>query len=201
MPTAILNLGGVGNITYIDSDELIAFDTGPANALLDDFINERTEARYDDGGNIAGSGTYDIELILKWLEDDFFKIEPPKSLDRDKWKYILDDLKDLSTEDGAANLTSFSVLSTVIALEFFDEVPYQLFVSGGGRMNLTMMESLTETLDCNIRDIDELELNGDAVEAQGFAYMAVRSLKGLPISFPRTTGVKEPLSGGTLYKA
>ena len=200
LPVAILNLGGVANYTYISEDEeLLAFDTGPANALIDDFINIRIGKPYDSEGKLAASGEYNLDLVKKWLEHDFFKRPPPKSLDRDAWD-ILDDVKSMSDKDGAANLTAFTVLATVIGTVFFEKDPYQIFVTGGGRHNLTIMEGLTESLDIKIRNIDEIGCNGDAIEAEGFAYLAVRFLKDLPITFPTTTGVSSPISGGCSYK-
>ncbi len=200
LPVAVLNLGGVANYTYISEDEeLLAFDTGPANALIDDFINIRTGKPYDNEGKLAASGEYNLDLVKKWLEHDFFKTSPPKSLDRDAWN-ILDDVMSMSDKDGAANLTAFTVLAAVIGTIFFEKDPYQIFVTGGGRHNLTIMEGLSEALDIKIRNIDEIECNGDAIEAEGFAYLAVRSLKNLPITFPTTTGVSSPISGGRSYK-
>lgn len=201
LPVAVLNIGGVSNVTWIDADNnLLAYDTGPGNALLNDWIKTHTGAEYDQDGKTAKSGTADNALIEKWLTAPYFDKLPPKSLDRDEWH--IEGLETLSLEDGAATLTAFTVRAIAKSFTQCPQMPKACYVTGGGRHNSFMMESLQKALpNTQIGSVDELGWSGDAVEAEGFAYMAVRSVLGEAISFPRTTGCPVPMTGGTLHKA
>lgn len=199
-PIAILNIGGVANVTWVGSDlegDMIAFDTGPGNALMDDFILARTGQPYDSAGILAKNGQCDYELVKNWLNNGYFRLNAPKSLDRDMWSNI--NVSKLSTEDGLATLLAFTLESIIKALEHFPSSPHAWFVCGGGRHNDHLMACLSEKLEGRVQSIEALGYNGDAIEAQGFGYMAVRSLLGLPYTFPGTTGVDASCTGGTLY--
>lgn len=199
-PVAILNLGGVGNVTYLGPDNVpIAFDTGPANALIDDWVKQHTAMTYDAGGKIAAAGTVHKDVVNDYLSHAFFKKAPPKSLDRDQW--TLDRVRGLSLEDGAATLTDFTVQAVFNALAHLPQSPQAWYVTGGGRHNATLMQGLRHALGVPVKTVDDLGWNGDAMEAEGFAYLAVRSDLGLPLSVPTTTGVPKPLTGGLKCRA
>lgn len=196
-PVVFLNIGGVANITYIGAKgEMIAFDTGPGNALLDDWMLKKFGRRYDEAGRLSSRGTVNEGVLGELLSHPFFAAKPPKSLDRNA--FVSEAWKDLSPADGAATLAAFTVGGIVHALRFLPEKPKAWIVSGGGRLNRAFITSLHNKLHVPVVLVEELGLNGDAIEAEAFAYMAVRSLKGLPISFPYTTGVPKPMTGGRL---
>ncbi len=197
-PVAILNLGGVGNVTFIGAqDEILAFDTGPGNALINDWVRQHTGEELDRDGAYALKGTVDGACLSRLLQNPFFPLTPPKSLDRDAWD--ISHLKGLSLEDGAATLTAFTVQSVVQCLSHLPQKPLAWYVTGGGRLNPAIMQGLREALQVPVHDVDELQWNGDALEAQGFAYLAVRSQQGLPLSFPSTTKVPKPVTGGRFW--
>lgn len=196
LPALILNIGGVANVTYIGkNDELLAFDTGPGNAIMDDLTKMRTGKAYDENGHLAARGMADQNILARWMAHPYFTQKPPKSLDRDAWA-IQRDMEALSTEDALATLMVFSVRSIAAAFDHFPEKPKACYVCGGGRRNETMMVALQMGLGCDVRPVETLGWNGDATEAECFGYLAIRCLLGLPISFPGTTGVKTPLTGG-----
>lgn len=199
-PVAVLNLGGVGNVTYVgEGDELIAFDTGPANGLVDSWVEAESGARYDAGGALAASGKVDEAVLTAMLDHPFFELPIPKSLDRHD--FTIQPARGLSAADGAATLTAFTAACVAEALDRLPARPRRLFVGGGGRHNPVMLAMIGERCGVTAEPSDVLGWNGDALEAEGFAYLAVRSLKGLPITFPGTTGVAAPLTGGRLYPA
>ena len=198
-PVAVLNVGGVGNVTWIGRDgTLIAFDTGPGNALIDDWIHGRTGRAMDTHGTIAASGRVDDDALLALLTHDYFGQVPPKSLDRNAFN--LDPVRHLSLEDGAATLAAFTATCIARAREHFPEEPKLWVISGGGRRNRTLMSMIASQVESAVAPAEAAGFNGDAVEAEAWAYMAVRSLKGLPITFPGTTGVSAPLTGGVLAR-
>lgn len=198
-PVAVLNIGGVGNVTWIGRDgTLIAFDTGPGNALIDDWIQGRTGRAMDTDGAIAGSGRVDEDALLALLTHDYFGKVPPKSLDRNA--FSLDPVRHLSLEDGAATLAAFTATSAARAREHFPEEPKLWVICGGGRRNRTLMSMIASQVESAVAPAEAAGFDGDAVEAEAWAYMAVRSLKGLPITFPGTTGVSAPLTGGVLAR-
>lgn len=202
LPVAIVNIGGVANVTYIDEDEILAFDTGPGNALMDDWALHKTRQPYDAGGLLAQKGEPDGRIIDRFFTDPFFKLKPPKSLDRDHWTIGL--VKDLSAEDGMATLMAMTTGGLERAFRHFPRKVKGVYVSGGGRKNDFLMHVLRQRLPmaffAKFQPVDRLGWNGDAIEAEGFAYLAVRSLLGEPLSLPSTTGVPEPMTGGILFK-
>jgi len=198
-PTIVVNIGGVANITYIDDETLIACDTGPGNALLDDFMLRRTGQAVDRDGQTAAKGRADQDWITRALSGAFFASPPPKSLDRNDFASLTVD--GMSTEDGAATLTAFTAASIAMIAPMLPKLPAAWTVVGGGASNPTLMQVLGERLaPAAVMRGSDLGWSGDAIEAQAFAYMAVRSLKGLPLTFPGTTGVPAPQAGGILAK-
>ena len=194
---AVQNIGGVGNVTWIRGADILAFDTGPGNALLDDWVRAHTGKAFDEGGKIAKAGEMDEAIIKAWINHPYFCSEPPKSLDRNAWP--LDNLDKLSLEDGAATLTAFTVGSIIKSANHFSERPGTWIITGGGRNNAFMMDQLSKTLG-NVVPIESYGLDGCAIEAEAFAYLAMRSVLGLPLSVPTTTGVKKPTCGGVLAR-
>jgi anhydro-N-acetylmuramic acid kinase len=194
-----LNIGGVANITYIDSDRLIACDTGPGNALLDDFMLRTTGEAIDRDGRSALTGKPDRGWIEKALQHPFFSLPPPKSLDRNDFANF--GVEGLTHKDGAATLTAFTASAIARVTAMLPKTPLSWIVVGGGANNPTLMRVLAHQLaPAMVETGNEIGLSGDAIEAQAFAYLAVRSLKGLPLTYPGTTGISEPLSGGLLAK-
>lgn len=200
-PIAILNLGGVGNVTWLGEkrQDILAFDTGPANALIDDLVKEKTGKRYDSDGKLAKAGIVHQEMVDDWLKHKYFDKAAPKSLDRDEWK--IRRAYDLPLEDAVATLASFTVQSVVKSFKNLPALPKVVYVAGGGRHNSYIMEALNKALPYPVGPVEKLDWNGDAVEAKGFAYLAVRSLLGLALTLPTTTGVPEAITGGILYKS
>jgi anhydro-N-acetylmuramic acid kinase len=197
-PIVFLNIGGVANVTYIGANgELIAFDTGPGNALVDDWMLRKTGNKFDEAGKAALSGKVNEAVLKQLLAHPFFSAPVPKSLDRNA--FVSEACAGLSVEDGAATLAAFTAQSILKAQEYFPAPPKQWIVSGGGRHNAFLMQQLQKGLGVPVRSIDSLGLNGDAIEAEAFAYLAVRSLRGLPLSFPATTGVPQPMTGGKVH--
>jgi anhydro-N-acetylmuramic acid kinase len=197
-PVAVLNLGGVGNLTWIgEGDTLIAFDTGPANGLVNQWVEHQTGAAFDRDGGLAGAGSVHASVLDTLLDNPWFDLPPPKSLDRHD--FTDQPAIGLSLADGAATLTRFTAETVELALRLVPERPRRMIVAGGGRHNPTLMRMIGEACGLLPEPIEALGWNGDATEAEGFAYMAVRSRRGLPISFPGTTGVARPLPGGTYH--
>lgn len=198
LPCLFLNLGGVGNVTWIGrrQNDVMAFDTGPANALLDDWVKTHRGLSHDDGGKIAAQGCVDDVAIEALLKREFFVKKPPKSLDRQDFN--LAPFEYLSLEDGAATLTAFSAACVERGLKFLPVRPQSCIVMGGGRHNPILMKELERRLGMSVTAIDALGLNGDFIEAHAFAYMAIRRMKDLPISYPGTTGVPGPMVGGII---
>jgi len=198
-PTAVLNIGGVANVTWvgIEDGDLLAFDTGPGNAPLNDWVLRYTGQDMDRGGEIAASGVVNLEVLNTLMDKAYFDQKPPKSLDRQDFQGSK--CEGLSLQDGAATLTAFIAQSVAKAQAYFPAPVSNWIITGGGRLNPVLMENLQDVLDGDVLSADDLGWDGDALEAQAFAYLAVRSKRGLPITFPTTTGVKEPLTGGTLH--
>ena len=198
-PVAILNIGGVANVSYIGANgELIAFDVGPGNALLDDWMMKHTNSRYDQDGATAARGTVNEVVLAQLLSDEYFSRPVPKSLDRNHFSAT--PLDGLSLEDGAATLAAFTVAGVAQSLAHLPSAPKQWLVAGGGRYNKFFMQKMSEKLGVAVSDILSFGFNGDATEAEAWAYLAVRSLKGLPITFPMTTGISAPMTGGVLHQ-
>ena len=198
-PVAVLNLGGVGNLTFVAADgALIAFDTGPANGLIDDWMLRETGRRYDEGGALAAAGRLDEKALGAMLDHPYFAAPPPKSLDRAD--FTIAAVEGLSPADGATTLAAFTAIAVEYGLRLLPERPRRLLVAGGGRHNATLMTMLGQACRIIPQPIELLDANGDATEAEGFAYMAVRTLRGLPISFPGTTGVAAEMPGGVIHQ-
>ncbi len=198
-PVAVLNLGGVGNVTLIDDGFILAFDTGPASAMIDDWVLRHTGKAYDDGGKIAASGVVDEARLAELMDNPFFAVKPPKSLDRNDFPAT--PVKSLGLADGAATLTAFTVQSVAASRRHLPRAPRRWLVTGGGRHNATMMRGLAAALGVPVEPVEAVGWQGDCLEAQCFAFLAVRSVLGLPLSEPTTTGVPHPMTGGRLSKA
>lgn len=198
-PLAVLNLGGVGNVTWIglEEDSLIAFDTGPGNALLDDWARRHAGLPCDLDGALAAAGQVEETALRTLLQDPYFAEKPPKSLDRNAFDPA--PLSGLGLEDGAATLAAFTVEAVQRAVQHFPEPPLRWLVTGGGRHNPVLMQRLAARLDAPVQPVEAVGWNGDALEAEAFAYLCARSLAGLPLSLPSTTGVPRPMSGGRLF--
>ena len=199
---AILNLGGVGNVTWVhvgdDKTEIMAFDTGPGNGLMDDWAQIHLGEPYDKDGALAGQGVTHEEILLGLMASPYFDEVPPKSLDKDD--FSIQAVRGLSAEDGAATLSDFTVESAVAAQSHFPHPPEAWFICGGGSHNKTLMRRLRRRFPVLVDPVEVLGWRGDALEAEAFAFLAVRSLRGLPLSLPSTTGTSEPMLGGVLNK-
>jgi len=204
-PVGVLNLGGVANVTFINgSAELVACDTGPGNALIDDFVRLRTGQPQDDEGRTAAAGKVDEDAVARVLTHPFFSKPPPKSLDRNAFRHWVAEegrLAAKSTQDGAATLTAITAASVACATTLLPRPPVAWIVAGGGTRNPTLMRMLAQHLaPAPIETATAVGWSADALEAQAFAYLAVRTLRGLPLTFPATTGVPRPLTGGILAR-
>ena len=197
-PSAFVNIGGVGNVTFIGSGgELLAFDTGPGNALINDWMMKHKGLTFDDGGKACFLGTISQPHLKAALGHPYFRQKPPKSLDRNSFASL--NLNELSFENGAATLAAFTCHSIAASAKWASEPSKQWVICGGGRHNAAIMRGLVALLP-NATSADVIGLNGDSMEAEAWAYLAVRSLKGLPLTYPGTTGVAQPLTGGVLAK-
>ena len=199
-PIVVVNIGGVSNITYIDGAEtLIACDTGPGNALLDDFMSRATGQSFDCDGRMAALGRANEAWIARVLEHPFFAKPPPKSLDRNDFAHFK--LGDVAPADGAATLTALTAAAIARVVPLLPRPPKSWIICGGGARNLTMMRMLREQLaPATVQAADALGWSADAIEAQAFAFLAARGLKGLPLSYPATTGVPMPMTGGVIAR-
>jgi anhydro-N-acetylmuramic acid kinase len=203
-PVAFLNLGGVGNLTWIDPvcaapfdpGAMLAFDTGPANAPIDDLMRARGLGACDADGAQAAAGTPDADILRRYLADPFFAAAPPKSLDRDAFDWLGAAVSGLDDADAAATLAEAAVLGVVRGLGWCPRPIGRLLVTGGGRRNRHVMARLAAHLVCPVLPVEEVGLDGDMLEAQAFAFLAVRVARGLPISGPATTGAPSPITGG-----
>ncbi len=198
-PIAVVNVGGVANVTWVGaSGELLAFDTGPGNGPIDDWCARRAGTQFDRDGALAASGKIDRARLQRFAENLYFARTPPKSLDRgdfnDRWA------DGLSVADGAATLTWGTARGIALAARHFPSQAMRWVISGGGARNPTLLRAIAEETHGKIIAAADLGWDGDALEAQAFAYLAVRSLRGLPITFPGTTGAPRPLTGGRLHR-
>jgi len=201
-PLMLLNWGGVGNVTYLGAQgEIVAFDTGPANALIDDFLRSRRGVAYDADGALAASGSVREAMLAGWLADPYFARRAPKSLDRNHFHALTRDVAELGDADGAATLAAFTVEATAAALRCVPAPPARWIVAGGGRRNATLMARLARRLNATVEPIERIGFDGDALEAQCFAYLGLRVKRGLPLSLPATTGAPRAMTGGVLWAA
>lgn len=201
-PLAVLNVGGVANVTYIGAgglEDTLAFDTGPGNAMIDDWVSRHTGQSCDEGGLLAAKGRPEPDRLARLLSHGYFDLAPPKSLDRND--FPMDVVEGLSLEDGAATLTAFTARSVARGLEHLPATPRRWLVTGGGRHNPILMAALADALAAPVQPVENVGWQGDALEAQAFGFLAVRSLKGLPLSIPATTGVPAPMPGGRFHPA
>ncbi|MDG1438574.1 MAG: anhydro-N-acetylmuramic acid kinase [Emcibacteraceae bacterium] len=200
-PVALLNIGGVGNITWIGGDDeslMMGFDTGPGNALLDDWVRSHSDMPFDKDGLMSSKGAVQEIFVNELMSHDYFKEIPPKSLDRNS--FDIGPVSKLSPEDGAATLIAFTVTAIKMAEVLCPDYVKKWYVCGGGAHNPTMMAMLSDTLYGDVENISSLGFDGDYVEAEAFGFLAVRKIYDLPITFPGTTGVRGPSTGGVLHK-
>ncbi|KUJ80841.1 anhydro-N-acetylmuramic acid kinase [Ruegeria marisrubri] len=208
-PVAFLNLGGVGNLTYVDPSfdrpedpgALLAFDTGPANAPIDDLMQARLGQRMDRDGAVARAGVVETGALELFLAEPFFAKMPPKSLDRNDFAEMVGLVRELGDSDAVATLTAMSAAAVAKGMEHCPKPPSRVLVTGGGRHNPVLMEMLRVSLDCPVAPVESVGLDGDMLEAQAFAYLAVRVARGLPTSCPGTTGVRALVGGGIVSRA
>ena len=199
-PIVVVNIGGVSNITYIDgTDTLIACDTGPGNALIDDHMYRTMNQRFDKDGEFAAKGRVDQAWVSRALQLPFFSKKPPKSLDRNDFAGLK--VGDMAPADGAATLTAFTAAAIARIVPQLPKWPNSWIIAGGGARNRTLMDMLRERLEPATVDAAEgLGWSSDALEAQAFGFLAARGLKGLPLSYPATTGVPMPMTGGVIAR-
>jgi anhydro-N-acetylmuramic acid kinase len=198
LPAAFLNIGGVANVTWVGV-RLLAFDTGPGNALVDDWMLKHTGRAQDAGGAVAARGRVNQAALQELLSDRYFRVPPPKSLDRNA--FSAEPVAGLSLEDGAATLCAFTAASIAKARTHMPQEPTIWIVCGGGRKNKTLMTMIAAGVQNALVPVEAVGLNGDFIEAEAWAYLAVRSSLGLPITYPETTGVSEPSTSGVFAKA
>ena len=196
-PLVVVNIGGVAQVTYIDGDRVLAFDTGPGNAPIDDWMHRHTGRPVDEGGALARSGQVNDMALAGMLASEYFARLPPKSLDR--MDFGLDAVEDLSPAEGAATLAAFTAAAIAKASDHFPKAAQTWIVSGGGRHNTFLMEQFRTYVNAPVLSTEDAGWDGDMLEAHGFAYLAMRSKRGLPLSLPTTTGVKEPMTGGKFH--
>lgn len=196
-PVAFLNVGGVANLSWIGEDSaLIAFDTGPGNGLLDILVQRRGAGRYDEGGRLAAAGVADATVLADLMAHPYFAATGPKSLDR--YDFPLDWAETFTLEDAAATLVAFTVEAVAASAATLPQPPTQWIVCGGGGHNPTMMQALRDRLG-EVRTADDFGLRSDFIEAEAMAFLAARSVRGLPLTFPGTTGVPRPTTGGMTW--
>lgn len=207
-PLAFLNLGGVANLTWVDPSKpvpeaegaLLAFDTGPANAPLNDLLSARRGIPFDEDGKIARQGKVEKGALELFLQEPYFTRVPPKSLDRNDFPEMMGLVAELSDADAAATLTAMCAAGVATAMSHCPSPPERVLVTGGGRLNPVLMQMLKVSLECPVVPVEEVGLDGDMLEAQAFAYLAARVARGLPTSCPSTTGVAAAVGGGTLTR-
>ena len=207
-PLAFLNLGGVGNLTWADPRKgapdapgaIAAFDTGPANAPVNDLMRARRGEAQDAGGGLAATGRADETVLARFLADPYFARPAPKSLDRDAFAALLPAVAHLGDADAAATLTEAAARAVAAGLAQLPAPPARLLVTGGGRHNAEMMRRIAAQAGCPVAPVEAAGLDGDMLEAQAFAFLAVRVLRGLPTSFPATTGAPRPVCGGRVSR-
>lgn len=197
-PLMVVNIGGVANVTWMGLDGSIeAMDCGPGNALIDDWMGSHTGARCDTNGAAAKRGITQEAVVKDFLRNAFFVQNRARSLDRNHFK--IDMVEGMNVEDGAATLTAITASAIGWSARAMPELPKQLLITGGGRHNPVMMRMIAERSHINTEPVEKVGWQGDMLEAEAFGYLAVRSVRGLPLSLPSTTGVSEPVTGGVLF--
>jgi anhydro-N-acetylmuramic acid kinase len=204
-PVVFLNLGGVGNLTWVDprrekpeeQGALLAFDTGPANAPMDDLCHARLGRARDEGGALAATGTVDGTVVAAFLQEPYFFRIPPKSLDRG-FADMLSRVAHLSDADALATLSECSAAAVGAGFDYLPQMPARVLVCGGGRHNADLMARIAAHLPCPVDPVEDVGLDGDMIEAQAFAYLAIRVARGLPTSCPTTTGVGAAVGAGQI---
>ena len=202
LPSCIVNIGGVANITFWDGESLLGFDTGPGNALMDDLIKNTSKNYFDEDGYLASKGLPDNQLVNRFLNQNYFYTKPPKSLDRNFFKTTYDEVKNLnlSVQDKMSTLAALTVESIVLAIEQFPKKIKNILITGGGKNNTHLMKNLHKKLMLKFISEKDLNINFNFIEAELIAFLSARSIYNLPFTFPTTTGVSIPSSGGKLYK-
>ncbi|PIE09913.1 MAG: anhydro-N-acetylmuramic acid kinase [Rhodobacterales bacterium] len=203
-PLGFVNLGGVGNLTWVDPTAarpeqpgaLLAFDTGPANAPINDLMRVRLGKTMDEGGALAAQGTPDGGIVRAFLDAPYFEAVPPKSLDRNDFNGLLEQVAALSDADAAATLTACAAAGVAAGLAHCPVPPERLLLCGGGRLNPELRSMIETATGVDAQPVEAVGLDGDMVEAQAFAFLAVRVLRGLPTTAPGTTGVATAIGGG-----
>lgn len=197
LPVAVLNLGGVANVTFLGSDgSMAAFDTGPANGMIDLMVQARTTMRFDRDGSLARAGAVDEAVLASYLARPYFTATGPRSLDR--FDFSLRPVEPLSTMDAAATLTAFAAEAVARGLREFPERPECIVACGGGRLNPALMDQIRARTETPVVAAESVGWRGNSIEAEAFAFLAARTWLGLPISFPGTTGAPAPLTGGRI---
>jgi anhydro-N-acetylmuramic acid kinase len=200
LPGAIVNIGGVANVTWLGADgAMLAFDCGPGNALIDDLVRELSGGAMDEGGHLAARGKVDVAVLARLMAHPYFQAPPPKSLDRKS--FSREAVAGLGLEDAAATLTAFTAETIAAAATHMPAPPRIWILSGGGARNPVLVAAVRARTEAPVKRAGVVGWSEDFIEAQAFAYLAVRSLRGLPLTFPGTTGVPEPLTGGRVSRA
>ena len=197
-PIAIVNIGGISNITYINEENIEAFDCGPGNCIIDDLCREYNDMPFDDKGRIASSGKIDHDIVNNILIDDFFNKQPPKSLDRNYFHKYLSSINSMPN-DKIASFSYLTACAIVKAAEYFEVKPQKIILTGGGSKNRYITNKIKEISGVSVSIMEDFGFSSQYVEAEAFAYLAIRCLRGLPITFPTTTGINMPMSGGKIY--
>ena len=204
-PVAFLNLGGVSNLTWLDPAEppeaMLAFDAGPANAPIDDLLRARLGLPHDEGGRLAAAGRADERVVEAALARDALRAPPPRSFDRGDFDDLVSAVDGLADADAAATLVETVAACVALGLGACPARPRRLLATGGGRRNAAVMAAIARRARCRVEPVEAVGLDGDMLEAQAFAHLAARALRGLPLSFPGTTGVPRPLAGGRIDAA
>ena len=196
-----MNIGGITNITYLNKEgEMLSFDTGPGNFLIDKILQlkSKNKIQLDTDGKLAFMGTINKTILDSYLDDPYFESMPPKSLDVND--FSLSPLRSISLEDSVATLSELTSLTIVNSLNFLDSKPIEIILCGGGRKNKYIYERIKQLSNISTKSIDDYKINGDFTESQAFAYLAIRSFLKKPITFPKTTGVSKPFTGGDFIK-
>ena len=200
-PIAVLNVGGVANVTFVNGGDPVACDTGPGNALIDDFMRARTGHPLDRDGDQAARGKVNEDFVARVLAHPFFDQPCPKSLDRNAFAFANIGLPDFTVPDGAATLSALTAASVARVVRLLPEPPRSWIVAGGGARNPTLMRMLADRLaSATVETADAVGWSSQSIEAQAFAYLAVRTLNDLPLTFPKTTGVPQPMRGGVIAR-